>query len=118
MLTPSSVEHFRFSNRLKRPEEFAAVFSSKNRSSDKFFLFLVIKNNANIARLGLAVPKKNVSSAVERNRIKRIIRESFRLQKNRLKGRDIVVFVKKQFNTKGSDIQQTLISHWDKIINE
>ena len=118
MLIPSLVEHFRFFNRLKKPEEFAAVFSSKNRSSDNFFLFLAIKNNANIARLGLAVPKKNVSSAVERNRIKRIIRESFRSQKNRLKGRDIVVFVKRQFDTKKGDIQQTLTSHWDKIINE
>ena len=118
MLTPSPVEHFRFYNRLKKPEEYAAAFSSNNRSSDKFFLFLAIKNNTNIARLGLAVPKKNVSSAVERNRIKRIIRESFRSQKNKLKGRDVVVFVKKQFETKKGDIKQALISHWDKIINE
>ena len=112
------MEHFRFYNRLKKPEEYAAVFSSNRRSSDKFFLFLAIKNNINIARLGLAVPKKNISSAVERNRIKRIIRESFRSQKNRLKGRDAVVFVKKQFDTKGNDIKQIFVNHWDKIINE
>ncbi len=118
MLTPLLAEHFRFYNRLKKPEEYDAVFSSNNRSSDKFFLFLAIKNNANIARLGLAVPKKNIPSAVERNRIKRIIRESFRSQKNRLKGRDVVVFVKKQFDTKKRAAKQTLISHWDKIINE
>ena len=118
MSTPPLAEYFRFYNRLKKPGEYDAVFSSNNRSSDKFFLFLAIKNNTNIARLGLAVPKKNVSSAVERNRIKRIIRESFRSQKNRLKGRDVVVFVKKQFDTKKGDIKQTLISHWDKIINE
>ena len=118
MSTPPLAEYFRFYNRLKKPGEYGAVFSSNNRSSDKFFLFLAIKNNTNIARLGIAVPKKNVSGAVERNRIKRIIRESFRSQKNRLKGRDVVVFVKKQFDTKGDDIKQTLISHWDKIINE
>ena len=118
MLKPPLAEYFRFYNRLKKPEEYGAVFSSKNRSNDKFFLFLAIKNSINIARLGLAVPKKNISSAVERNRIKRIIRESFRSQKNRLKGRDVVVFVKKQFNTKERDIKQTLVSHWDKIINE
>ena len=118
MLKPPFAEYFRFYNRLRKPGEYDAVFSSKNRSSDKFFLFLAIKNSINIARLGLAVPKKNVSSAVERNRIKRIIRESFRSQKNRLKGRDVVVFVKKQFNTKERDIKQTLVSHWDKIINE
>jgi ribonuclease P protein component len=115
MSTSSFTEHFRFYNRLKRPEEFAAVFSSSKRSSDKFFLFLTINNSTNIARLGLAVPKKNISGAAKRNRVKRIIRESFRLQKERLKGKDVVVFVKKQFDTKQAKIEQTLAKHWDEI---
>ena len=112
---PSVTEHFRFYNRLRRPEDFAAVFSSRNRSSDKFFLFISTNNNKKLARLGLAVPKKNISSAVERNRIKRFIRESFRLQKSRLKGKDVVVFVKKQIDTKQDNIGAALAKHWEKI---
>ena len=46
------------------------------------------------ARLGLAVAKKRLKRAVDRNRIKRLIRESFRQQRDRLKGLDIVVLVK------------------------
>ena len=60
-------------------------------------------------------PKKNISKAVERNKIKRLIRESFRLRKERLKGKDIVVFVKKQFDIKQVKIEQMLANHWDKI---
>ena len=109
-------ERFRFYNRLKRPEEFSAVFLSRKRSSDNFFLFLAINNNTNLARLGLAVPKKNISGAVERNRIKRFIRESFRMQKDRLRGKDVVVFVKKQVDVKQDKIGQMLAKHWDQII--
>ena len=115
MSTILVAERFRFYNRLKRPEEFSAVFSSRKRSSDNFFLFLAKNNNTNLARLGLAVPKKNILSAVERNRIKRFIRESFRLQKDRLRGKDVVVFVKKQVDIKQAKIGQVLAKHWSKI---
>ena len=107
--------YFRAYNKLRCSKDFAIVFSSRNRSSDCFFLFLAINNKTELARLGLAVPKKNISKAVERNRIKRLIRESFRLRKKRLKGKDIVVFVKKQFDTKQVKIEQILANHWDKI---
>ena len=90
--------YFRAYNKLRRSRDFANVFSSHDRSSDGFFLFLAVNNNTELARLGLAVPKKNISKAVERNKIKRFIRESFRLQKKKLKGMDVVVLVKKEIN--------------------
>ena len=46
------------------------------------------------ARLGLAVAKKRLKRAVDRNRIKRLIRESFRQHRAILGGLDIVVLVK------------------------
>jgi len=113
--TTSFAECFRACNKLRCSKDFAVVFLSRNRSSDNFFLFLVVDNNTNLARLGLAVPKKNISKAVERNRIKRLIRESFRIRKHRLEGKDVVVFVKKQFDTKQAKISQILAKHWDKI---
>ncbi len=64
--------------RLRKPGEFAAVFSSKPVvSSDRFFRVLAKKNQTG-PRLGLAVSKKVDKRAVERNRIKRNVRESFR----------------------------------------
>ena len=107
--------YFRAYNKLRRSRDFTNAFSSHNRSSDDFFLFLVVDNNTELARLGLAVPKKNISKAVERNKIKRLIRESFRLRKERLKGKDVVVFVKKQFDVKQDNIEQTFVTHWDRI---
>jgi ribonuclease P protein component len=107
---------FRPDNRLKRPEEYKQVFSSKRRSSDKSFLFLAKTNGFNRARLGLAVPKKYIHSAVERNKLKRIIRESFRLKQEKLKGNDIVVVVKNKMDVNQESINSILTEHWDNVI--
>lgn len=54
------------------------------------------------ARLGVVVAKRNVRLAVARNRLKRFVRESFRLLQANLRGLDVVVVIKKDFalNTK------------------
>ena len=49
------------------------------------------------ARLGIVVAKRNVKLAVDRNRLKRLVRESFRQQQEHLGGLDIVVIIKKDF---------------------
>jgi len=46
------------------------------------------------ARLGIAAPKRQLKRAVDRNRIKRIIRESFRRRQAQLRGLDVVVLVR------------------------
>ena len=51
-------------------------------------------NGLKQARLGLAVPKRQIKTAVARNRIRRLIRESFRYNQHRLAGLDVVVLVK------------------------
>tara|TARA_R110000782_G_scaffold27256_2_gene69102 strand:- start:1498 stop:1845 length:348 start_codon:yes stop_codon:yes gene_type:complete len=106
---------FRACNRLKRPEEFKLVFSSKQRSSDKSFLFLARQNDLNQARLGLAVPKKHISKSVDRNKLKRIIRESFRLKQEQLEGKDVVVVVKGAVNCKSKTISAGLLKHWERM---
>lgn len=49
------------------------------------------------ARLGIVVAKRNVRLAVNRNKLKRLIRETFRRQHDQMQGLDIVVIVKKDF---------------------
>ena len=113
---PSFGERFKSSNRLKRPEEFKRVFASNQKVVDKTFLFLAKKNDLNRPRLGLAVPKKHIQSAVERNRLKRIIRESFRLKQKLLTGKDIVVVVREKIEVNKKSIEPVLARHWNKII--
>lgn len=109
-------ERFPPENRLKRLKEYKQVFSSKRRSSDKSFLFLAKTNGFGFARLGLAVPKKHIHSAVERNRLKRVIRESFRLKQEKLKGNDIVVVVTNKMDVNNKNIESIIAKHWNQVI--
>ena len=56
--------------------------------------------------MGLAISKKNISTAVRRNKIKRTIRESFRHHKNILKDVDVVVTNKKQTTINNKKIKE------------
>jgi ribonuclease P protein component len=72
-------------------------------------------NGATDARLGLAVSKKHAKKAVERNRIKRVVRESFRENKSRLAGLDVVVI--NQSGTgqaANAGLFASLDAHWDR----
>ena len=58
---------------------------------------LACASNKPGARLGIVAAKRNVKLAVDRNRLKRFVRESFRLQQQQLSGLDLVVLIKKDF---------------------
>lgn len=76
--------------RLTRPAEFGRVFSHPQRSSDQYFTVLAHDDNRHDPRLGLAISKRAAKKAVQRNRLKRLVRDVFRQQKN-LPALDIVV---------------------------
>lgn len=85
--------HFARHQRLLRPAEYKQVFARPCKISDKHLTLLCRQNNLPQARLGLAVAKRNIRTAVARNRIKRLSRESFRRHQLELAGLDIVVLV-------------------------
>lgn len=67
--------------RLLRPRDFAHVFSAARRSSDRFFTVLAtpsVLESKKVPRLGMAIAKKQLRRAVDRNRVKRLVREHFR----------------------------------------
>jgi ribonuclease P protein component len=64
----------------------------------RFFSVFATTGDQSKARLGIVVAKRNVKLAVERNKLKRLIRESFRRQQEQLSGLDVVVVVKQNFN--------------------
>lgn len=78
-------------------------------------MFLARQNGINQARLGLAVPKKHIPRSVDRSKLKRIIRESFRLRKKQLAGNDIVVVVKGAVSFKNKVIESGLVKHWERV---
>ena len=80
--------------RLKKRWEFEKVYKNGRRCWNKTFVIYVLPNRINITRLGLTVSKK-VGKSVKRNRVKRLIRESFRLsQEQIMPGYDVVVVAK------------------------
>jgi ribonuclease P protein component len=56
------------------------------------------------ARLGMVVAKRNVRLAVDRNKLKRLIRELFRQQHQQMQGLDVVVVVKRDFALADSEL--------------
>ena len=90
-LTGGPRKRFGKENRLLDEAAFGRVFKKATRSRDKLFTVLCRHNEHGVARLGLAISKKNCRRATARNRVKRVIRESFRRQQAGLANLDIVV---------------------------
>lgn len=85
---------FRRRHRLTHRREFQAVYSAKARASVGPITIYSAPNNLGHPRLGLSVGRR-VGSAVARSRVKRLIREAFRLLRPELPGAyDLVVSVR------------------------
>ena len=81
---------------IKRRHEFKILFSKGKIFYNKNLTFYYIKNNLNINQLGIAVSKKS-GNAVERNKIKRLIRENYKnLEDNLSTGYNILFSVNKK----------------------
>ena len=103
-------------HRLNRPAQFKKAFGSACRSNDNYMLVVANKNNKGIARLGLAISRRNIKSAARRNQVKRIIRESFRANKNKLEKLDIVVKAHNDADgAKKKTLSESLSRHWQNI---
>jgi ribonuclease P protein component len=103
-------------SRLLKPADYRSVFSNPTKSGDRYFTVLCRPNGRTAARLGLAVSKKNSRLAVARNRIKRVVRESFRHNRLTLGGIDCVVLSRMGANTASKDdLFASLDSHWKKL---
>jgi len=79
---------------LLNKHDFDRVFRKAIRLKNSNLLILARKNDLGYPRLGLAISKKNAKLAVSRNRIKRIVRESFRFHLQKMEAYDVIVLGK------------------------
>jgi ribonuclease P protein component len=103
--------------RLLTATQYQGVFRRcERKTGDALISVLAVANGLDHARLGTAVSVKAAGSAVQRNRIKRLIRESFRLHQAMLRGEDLVVLVRPGISALSNRvIIRTLDNHWRTI---
>jgi ribonuclease P protein component len=81
--------------RIRKKRDYVAIYEQGVRRYSKHFTVIERRNQEGIRRLGITVSKK-VGIAVQRNRVKRLLREFFRLNKTRVSSsQDIVIIAKK-----------------------
>ena len=108
----------RFSrNRISlRKSDFKRVFDQNDRSADSLLVILARPNGLTVSRLGLAIAKTHAPRAVERNRIKRLVRESFMHHQPFDVAIDAVVMNRKGATLKNNyQLFSSLTKHWQTI---
>ncbi len=102
--------------RLRRKRDFDAAYARGRRMGDGFFAVTAAINDAGAPRLGLAVAVRVAGGAVGRNRIRRIIRESFRLHQREIPAVDLVVSARPKARTaSGGQLHESLAALWKKV---
>ncbi|MGK0442524.1 MAG: ribonuclease P protein component [Pseudohongiellaceae bacterium] len=105
------------SKRLLKASDYKPVFdNAKFKVSSKEVLFLTKPNRLSHPRLGLVIAKKNVRLAAQRNRVKRIIRESFRLNQANIPALDIVILARHGIDhMDNATLHQMIANMWQQL---
>lgn len=106
--------------RLRCAADYQGVFNGALfKVHQSHFLFLAKPSEHAKSRLGVIVAKKKVRRAHERNRIKRLARESFRLHQQHVGLLDIVVMPKIGIEAvSNADLHQQLEFAWQKLLRQ
>ena len=118
---PKSIKRLTFEprKRLHQPAEFREVKRRGRKFADAFFSLSVLANHETFPRLGLSIATRTFGTAVARNRIKRLARESFRLNQHSLPPVDVTVSAReaaRQANV--SVLRASLDKHWKSITQQ
>ena len=89
---------------LKNSREFSQVYNHRESLANKYLVMYILQTDQVYSRIGISVSKK-VGNSVVRHRIKRLIKESYRLNMNQIKkGYDFVVVAR--YSAKGKSFSE------------
>ncbi len=102
--------------RLRRKSEFDAAYGQGRRFGNPYFGLTAAPNPLG-PRIGLAVAVRVAGNSVERNRIRRVIRESFRIHQRELPAFDLVVSARDRARgAPGPELRAALEALWKKVM--
>jgi ribonuclease P protein component len=102
--------------RLLQAQQFHAVFAQPTRFNVGGYAILARRNSNGYPRLGLAISKRYARRAVDRNRLKRLARESFRIAATSIPAVDIVVLCERKATTTPNYMLFSALERaWDHI---
>ena len=102
--------------RLKTATQFKQIFHKAYKLSGTNFVILARLNSLSHPRLGIIIANRNVKTAIARNRLKRIIRDSFRLQQHNIPGVDIIVLGYKGLDkARNEELHTWLEKKWQQL---
>ena len=105
----------RFTESLRKNQQFQFVYKNGKSYANKYMVMYVKKNGLEINRLGISVSKK-VGNSVVRHRVKRLIKESYRLHENIFNsGLDIVIVGRPSAATVGYEEVESALLHLGKL---
>ncbi len=115
----SPARPFKPAQRLRQKSEFDRVYRDARRSADAMFAVFARNTGAAVPRLGLAIAARIVGNAVRRNRIKRLVRESFRQHQHELPAVDLVVNARSGAReADNAAITRSLERHWRSVVKQ
>jgi ribonuclease P protein component len=102
----------------QRLRDFESVLAASNKVKAGYFSALYLSNSLSYARLGVRLNKHHMPRAVDRNRLRRVVRESFRQHQDQLKGLDIVVLMQSKWTPlENAALRCDLEQLWQRILN-
>ena len=103
--------------RLLKAGDFAALRGHSRRLGVRHFLAEYSPNPLTTCRLGQAVSRRVSKRAVDRNRIKRLVRESYRLVRTQLPSLDILLIARSSaVQTPSAELREDLSALWKKLM--